>query len=477
MFLGIDVGTTGVKALLLDGDGQAHGYGYQVYPTFSDGLCSEQHAADWYDSAVSAVRAALQGLDPSAVEALSFSSQGGTLTLLDEQGRELRPAMTWMDGRASEEARELEAFFGAKDFYEIFGSRCNNALDAAKLLWLKRHEPETFSRAAVYAGVMEYMLLRFTGRCVSDVTNGAMRQLVDTRHGVYDRRMLTCLGITENKLPPLLPTGAPVGGLNAAAAADLGLAPGTPVFNGAHDQYCSALGNGLCAGGDLLVATGTTWVLFCVGDRLMRTEPKLVSAPYPIDGLYGAFASLANGGSSLRWLSQLTGQGYDTLNACLAERDLKRNDLFFRPYMANGSGFPSADPNARGSFSGLTLSSDAADLAAAVMEGVAFETRRAAEAIRRAGVPTDRVIMCGGATKSPIWLRILAAVLETDLFVPAIRDSACVGAAILAAAGTTGRSVRERCLSMVSSGLTVPCEEELAAHYREKYRRYLALSI
>jgi sugar (pentulose or hexulose) kinase len=274
IFLGIDVGTTGAKALAVDEAGRVLGRGYREYGLeFPQPGWVTQDAAAWWRACVEAVRAALTGADARQVAAIGLSTQGATMLPVDAGGRPLCPSLTWMDRRAQRESDELVAALGEEALYRKAGWPPAPWLDAPKIAWLRRNQPELFKSAALFVSTLEFMNFRLTGRWAIDPTNAAIRQLMDIRTGRWDEEILDFLGLDEARLPEILPSGACLGELTAQAAQLLGL-PRVKVYNGAHDQYCAAMGSGVHGPGELLLATGTTWVTLGV-----TGEPSENSSP------------------------------------------------------------------------------------------------------------------------------------------------------------------------------------------------------
>ena len=264
--IGIDVGTTCTKALVVDELGTVLSQGSHGYGLISNGSCIEQRAQDWNDAVAAAVRQAIAGVDPSRVAAISFSTQGGSTVAIDKDGQFIGNAWTWMDSRSTPEARAIEEAVGGDYIYRTTGWRINPSLDAAKIRRMKTM-PE-YAAAAQYLTTLEVVNQFLTGRPLLDPTNAAMRQLYSVEADDWDPAMLEASGVTRSELPPVAPTGALVGPLLPEAAEALGLPAGIPVYNGAHDQYCASIGAGAVHDGDLLLSAGTTWVFMGIGTKL-----------------------------------------------------------------------------------------------------------------------------------------------------------------------------------------------------------------
>ena len=239
--LGIDVGTTGTKALLVDECGKVLSGGYKEYKLKSDGVRVTQNAADWWDAAVFAVRRATEDADKSKICGISLSTQAASMFAADKSGESLCDVITWMDSRSAEETEQLTAALGAETVYKKTGWLPNPALDASKILWIKKNEPELFAKADKFISTVEYMNIKLCGRCVIDPTNAAMRQMFNLEKCDWDDEILAQIGIGREKLPEIAPIGECIGKLTESAANELGLSQSVKVFNGAHDQYLSLI--------------------------------------------------------------------------------------------------------------------------------------------------------------------------------------------------------------------------------------------
>lgn len=431
--LGIDVGTTCTKALLVDDRGAVVGHGSQGYALLSSGSCIEQRAEDWETAVLAAARQAVSGIDAARVAAISFSTQGGSTVAVDRAGSFIGNAWTWMDGRSAEEARAVARQAGEDYVYRTTGWRINPALDAAKLRRMKSM-PE-YAGAAQYLTTLEVVNRRLTGRAVIDPTNAAMRQLYSVEDNAWDPAMLAASGVLAEELPEVAPTGALVENLLPEAAAAMGLPAGIPVFNGAHDQYCASIGAGAVHDGDLLLSAGTTWVLMGIGKKPMFTDSYVAPGKHPVEGLYGAIASLVCSGASLQWFkNNFLPEEFDEMNRVVAQRREKTRELCFFPYLA-GACYPLWVPEARGAFTGINLEHDRFDFARAIMEGVAFGVRRGTADFRRNGCEIRAVTMMGGASKSPVWMQMIASVTDLPILRLNQADVCALGAAAIAACG------------------------------------------
>lgn len=470
--IGLDVGTTGVKAIVCDKDGKVYGTGYKEYGIQALGNdMVEQNADDWTASAVVAINQAIETCDGKKVVAISLSTQGASMLAVDNNFRPLCNVITWMDHRSAKQAEYLKDTLGAENIYHKAGWRMGASIDAPKILWLKENEPGVFNNAASFVSTLEYLNYFLTGNNVSDPTNSAIRGLVDINEGKWDKPMLDALGITEEQLPTLLPTGAKVGNLTEAAAKALGLTTDVVVYNGAHDQYCASLGSGAVASGDMLLATGTTWVVFAVTEKLLYTENHIAPGIHPVEGLYGAMASLVSAGSALKWIKGVIGESYADIDANAAIRRESAKDILFAPFVA-GAGFPHNE-KLNACVTGFTINNDKYDLALALMEGVAFEARTVLEEFAKNGTSIERLYMAGRAAYSDVWRGIVRDITGCEVFLTETEDTGCMGAAAIAAAGCgMYDDLYSAVRGMVRLSKSEKADPEQHEFYNEKYVRY-----
>lgn len=441
LYLGVDVGTTGAKAIVVDAAGDAHGRGHAAYalecPRPGEVV---QDATAWQEGVTTAVRAACAGLDAQRIAALAISAQGGTLVAVDERLRPLAPARSWLDRRATGAAAAFERRFGREDFYRRTGWPIAPNNTAAQLLDLAAGDAATFAAASCFCDTAAYLNGWLAGTPTIDANVAGIGQLTDVQTGTWDAEILELIGVAPERLPRIAAPGVAIGALAAPAADALGLRPGIVVGAGAQDQYCAALGAGAVGEGDVLLSTGTAWVMLAAA-----------AAPYPdaaggigcgrhlVPGRWGHFGEIANGGVSIEWGRRLLNHGdhapvaLGDLEVVLAQTPPGADGLSFFPY------FDGTDPadelgDSRGSLVGLSLSHDHRHVLRAIAEGVAFAMRMLLERYRASVGGAGAVpIVVGGATRSRAWMQVLAGILGGELRVDREPDAACVGAAILAA--------------------------------------------
>lgn len=475
LVIGLDVGTTGTKAVVVDENGKVLGGGYKEYGLVSVYGRVTQNACDWWDAAKFAITEAVKSVDASEIKAISLSTQGSSMVPVNAEGEPIYDVITWMDTRSKQEAEELANAVGAEKIYRKCGWQVSPVLDAAKLIWLRQHENEVFKNADCFITTLEFINMHLTGRKVIDPTNAAIRQLFNIETGDWDDEILSACGITRERLPEVLPVGALVGNLTEKAASELGLSCDVKVYNGAHDQYCASLGSGAVEIGDMLLATGTTWVVLGVTPALLYTESHISPGIHPAPGAYGAMASIVSAGSALNWYKSIIGDGFKTIDEEAEKRAESAKDLFVLPYVC-GAGFPHGLPDLRGSMFGLDVGHDKFHIARAVMEGVAFEAKGVLDEFARQGMKIDKLMMTGGAARSRLWSEIVGYVTGCDIYRMNEPETCSVGAAMTAAVGVGMFESYDECRkSMVKSEKLELTDNGMKEFYAEKYARYKSL--
>ena len=430
--LGLDVGTTGTKAILFSTEGEVIAQAYRGYPTQMPQVkFCEQDPEDWYQAVCQTTKEVCAGKEDKVV-ALSLSTQGGTMVAVDEAMQPLRPAIVWNDARAEEECKEYLEQVGSGDtMYQKAGWDLHPSASSAGVRWIKKHQPEIFEKLAMYLSVPDYICYKMTGKTCVDISNVGINRFADIRKGEYDPELLAFSGLKEKQLAQIVPSGKKIGYLTEKAALELGLTVRTAVISGAHDQYAVALGAGASDPGDILIGSGTCWVVTYIGDK-PAFETGFAQSVAASPNRWGSLRSLPTGGICLEWLRNISAQmPYDQINQGVAGCKAAEEGLYFYPF----SGYAGKKQFARGSFIGLDLSHNTFHMARAVMEGVAFQIAEMLEAFPvKPG--QDGLILAGGASKSAVWSQIVADITGLPVQIPNTADLACVGAAIMAGVGS-----------------------------------------
>jgi xylulokinase len=463
--VGLDVGTTGVKALAVSPEGEVLSRIEEAYPlsTPQPGW-AEQDPENWWRAAESA----LAGLAVADLAGIGLAGQMHGLVVLDERERVLRPAILWNDQRTAAECVEIEERLGLRRLVELTGNRALPGFTAPKLLWLRRHEPEVYERIAHVLLPKDYVRLRLTGERAIDATDASGTLLFDVARRCWSDEVLAALEIPREWLPPVLESPAVAGHTSDRV----------PLAAGAGDQAAGALGVGVDRPGPLSVVLGTSGVVFAALPAFAANpEGRLHSFCHAVpDGWHAMGVMLAAAGS-LRWLRDVVapGESFETLTAEAEPWRPGVEGLLFLPYLA-GERTPHADPDARAAFVGLSLRHDRGALVRAVLEGVAFGLRDALELLKELGVEPQVGRASGGGARSDLWLRIVASVLGIPLERTAVEEGAAYGAALLGgvAAGVFA-DVHEAVAACVRIRDRIEPEPAWADTYAREYQRFRAL--
>ncbi|TXL75463.1 xylulokinase [Vineibacter terrae] len=440
MYLGIDIGTSSVKAVLVDDTDRLLAEAAHPVPIARPRpLWSEQDPDDWW-RAVSTVLDRLAAEAPAgmaAVRAIGLSGQMLGVTLLDAADRPVRPALLWNDGRASAECAALHDVFA--DFPDIVGCRAMPGFSAPKLLWLSRHEPAGLSRTRRILLPKDYVRLRLTGAHASDRADASAMLLMDTRRGDWHDGIIAACGIDRAWLPRLVDSAEVSGGVRPGLAARWRLAPGTPVVGGAGDNMCAGVGVGAVAPDDAYISLGTSGVYFVANDVFAPARGAgMHTHRHAVAGLYCQQAVVLSAAAALAWIAGVLGRS--DIGALLAEVEAAQlspaDTPVFTPYLA-GERTPHDDPHLTATFSGLTHSTGPAHLVHAVLEGVALALADGHEALAASGARLRRLTLTGGGARSRLWARLIASAIDMPVSA-AVREGPALGAARLARAGAGG---------------------------------------
>lgn len=475
MYLGLDLGTSGVKALLID-DNQAvigSGHGALEVSRPHHGW-AEQDPADWIracEEAISELKAAHPG-GLAAVQGIGLSGQMHGATLLDSADRVLRPCILWNDTRSHREAAELDA---DPRFREITGNIVFPGFTAPKLVWVQRNEPETFSRTAKVLLPKDYLRLWLTGEHISEMSDAAGTAWLDVKERRWSADLLEATALTEGHMPRLVEGTERAGTLRAELAGRWGMGSNVVVAGGAGDNAASACGAGTVKPGAAFVSLGTSGVLFASNATyLPNPESAVHTFCHALPNTWHQMGVILSATDSLNWLAGITGATPSDLTRELGEELKTPSGVTFLPYLS-GERTPHNDAIIRGSFTGLAHRTDRAALTQAVVEGVAFAFRDNLEALRQAGTELSSVTAIGGGSRSTYWLKAIATALGVTVEVPAEGDfGAAFGAARLGLIAAEGADPLAVCTPPAIAAVIEP-DAALRPAFEEEYRRYRAL--
>jgi xylulokinase len=481
LLLGIDVSTTGAKALLIDGQGRVVSSATTPLTLFTPRpLWSEQDPREWWDGIAQSIRQALAqaGLPGSAVTAIGLTGQMHGLVLLDEQGEVLRPAILWNDQRTGPQCDAIRARLGRDRLIQITGNDALTGFTAPKILWVQENEPEVYAQARHILLPKDYVRYRLTGEFAMDKADGSGTILFDLKTRNWSEEMLAALDIPPAWLPPTYEGPEVTGVVSALAAAETGLAEGTPVVGGAGDQAAQAVGVGAVQPGIIALTLGTSGVVFAATESpLVEPQGRLHAFCHALPGRWHFMGVMLSAAGSLQWYRDTLAPqaGFDELVEEARAVPAGSEGLLFLPYLT-GERTPHPDPLARGAWVGLTVRHSRAHLTRAVLEGVAFGLKDSFTLIQQAGLGAiEQVRVSGGGAKSQLWQQILADVLGVELVTVNTTEGAAYGAALLASVGSgCFESVPAACEATIRlTGSTQPAGDTRI--YQDYYPRYRAL--
>lgn len=451
LILAHDIGTTGNKASLYTGEGELLGSSFAPYGTHYPQVgWAEQNPLDWWDAVcvTSKELLAKTGVGPGQIACVTFSGQMMGCVPVDRGGAPLRNAIIWADMRAEREAAELLARMSMEDVYRRTGHRISSSYSGAKIMWLKRHEPDIYRKTHKVLHAKDYLIARLTGRFVTDYSDASGMNLFDLRGKRWDEAIIDAWGLDADKLPDPQPSTHVAGEVTAEAAEATGLAPGTPVVVGGGDGCCAAAGVGVVTEGDAFNYIGSSsWIAIASDEPIYDPEMKTYTWAHLDPAKYSPNGTMQAAGASLQWVrdqmyameheqARRNGESvYDLMNRDAAASKPGAGRLLYLPYIM-GERSPRWNPKARGAFVGLHITHSRGDMVRAVMEGVAFNLKIVLDTFRKAGKTIDRMWMLGGGAKGRVWRQIMADVCGVTIRIPHLLDEATsMGAAVAGAVG------------------------------------------
>ena len=475
LYIGIDLGTSAVKLLLMDASGAVLNTVSRSYPlSFPHPGWSEQDPRSWREAVLGGIPELLRGFDASAVAGIGAGGQMHGLVALDSDGDVIRPAILWNDGRTSAEVEYLNETVGRAELSRRTANIAFAGFTAPKLLWLRRHEPENFARISKIMLPKDYINYILTGVHCTDFSDASGTLLLDVEHRRWSPEMLSLCGVSEAQLPRLYESYDCVGTLLPELADALGLPRTVRVCAGAGDNAAAAIGTGTVGGGACNISLGTSGTVFISGERFGVDPNNALHSFAHADGRWHLMGCMLSAASCNRWLMEdvFGSADYAAEQALIGSSRLGENGVYFLPYLM-GERSPINDTDARGVFIGMTMDTKRADLTQAVLEGVAFAIRDMLSVARSLGLDIRRSMLCGGGARSPLWREILANVLGIELDIPVSEQGPGMGGAMLAmtACGEYA-SVRECCAALVRVKERVLPTPELTEKYARRYEAF-----
>ena len=434
-YIGIDLGTSAVKLLLMDEHGAIANVISREYPlSFPHPGWSEQNPADWWEAVHTGIPALLQGFDAAKVRGIGTGGQMHGLVILDENDAVIRPCILCNDGRTQKQVEYLNNTIGKEKLSEYTANIVFAGFTAPKLLWLRENEPENFARIAKIMLPKDYINYRLTGAHSTDYSDASGTLLLDVKNKRWSAEMLDLCGVCAEQLPKLYESWQSVGTLKPEIAAQLGLPQNTVVCAGAGDNAAAAVGCGAVGAGKCNISLGTSGTVFITSDIFTVDRKNALHSFDHADGGYHLMGCILSAASCNKWWMEeiLHTEDFSGEQDGITPDNLGRNDVYFLPYLM-GERSPHNDPAARGAFVGLRMDTPRAAMTQAVLEGVAFALRDCIEVARAQGIKIEAGTLCGGGAKSPLWRQILADVLNMPLTLPQTEQGPGYGAAMLAA--------------------------------------------
>jgi len=478
--LGIDVGTSGTKSVLMKPSGDIVASVLREYAidTPQPGW-AEQDPLIWWRSTVVTIRRVLAnaGIDSGDIAGIGFSGQMHGTVFLDQNQTLIRPAIIWADQRSARQCREIYDEIGRDRLAELTANPVAPGFMVASLMWIKTHEPGIFDTLYKVMLPKDYVRYRICGGIATDASDAAGTLLFDVKHCCWSDELLNLLGIPGELLPKVYTSADIVGQVGSAAAAETGLAAGTPVVAGGADQPVAALGNGVVREGLVLATIGTGGQLF-TPIKKPRYDPKMRSHTFcHVQGdMWYVMGAMLCAGLSLKWFRDNIGLvSYEQLSAEAEKVPVGSERLLFLPYLI-GERTPHMDPSARGAYLGLTLRHGRGHLVRAILEGVTYALRDSFKIFRELDIQIDRVIASGGGAKSPLWRQIQADVFGREVVTANIQEQAGVGAAILAGIGCgLFTNAEDACKQIIEYGNATHPNPEHCDRYNDLFEIFSGL--
>ena len=473
LYIGIDLGTSAVKLLLMDQNGKIEKIVSKEYPIFFPHPgWSEQNPEDWFSKTIEGLKELTSDCDKTQIGGISFGGQMHGLVVLDENDQVIRPALLWNDGRTIEECDYLNNVIGKENLSKYTANISFTGFTAPKILWIKNKEPENFKRIKKIMLPKDYIAYMLSGVHCTDVSDASGMLLFDVKNKTWSKEMCDICGITEDQLATIYESYETVGTLKDTIAKELGMPATVKIVAGAGDNAAAAVGTGTVGDGMCNISLGTSGTIFISSENFGVDKNNALHAFAHADGHFHLMGCMLSAASCNKWwMDEIIGTT-DYKGEQKKITKLGENHVFFLPYLM-GERSPHNNPNARGTFIGMTMDTSREDMTQAVLEGVAFAIRDSFEIAKSLGIHIERTKICGGGAKSPLWKQIMANVLNIKVDVIESEEGPALGGAILAAvANKEFESVEDAASKLVKVIDTVEPTPELVAKYEEKYQKF-----
>ncbi len=472
-YIGVDLGTSAVKLLLMKENGEIQKVVSREYPLyFPHPGWAEQNPEDWYAQTMDGLKELLSEGCRSEVAGISFGGQMHGLVILDKEDQVIRPAILWNDGRTAEECDYLNNEIGRGKISEYTANIAFSGFTAPKLLWLQKHEPENFARIEKIMLPKDYIAYRLSGVHCTDVSDASGTLLFDVKNRCWSEEMLQICGVRREQVAQVYESYEVVGTVLPEIAGELGISEKVKVIAGAGDNAAAAVGTGTVGDGQCNISLGTSGTIFISSNTFRVDKYNALHAFAHADGNYHLMGCMLSAASCNKWwMEEIIGtEDFGAEQAKIQK--LGENHVFFLPYLM-GERSPHNNPNARAAFIGMSMDTTRADMTQAVLEGVAFGLRDSLEVAKALGIRITRTKICGGGAKSPLWKKIIANVLNLKVDTVKSEEGPGLGGAMLAAVGCGEyASVQEAAEKIVHTADTIEPDPELAEKYEARYAQF-----
>ncbi len=480
-YIGIDLGTSAMKLLMMNEAGDIKNVVSEEYPvSFPHPGWSEQNPEDWYKALLTGIPKLIQDVPAEEIAGISFGGQMHGLVILDADDEVIRPAILWNDGRTTKETDFLNNEIGKEVLSERTANIAFAGFTAPKILWVKNHEPENFKRIAKIMLPKDYLAYKLSGVHATDTSDASGMLLLDVAHRCWSKEMIALLGIREDMLPKVFESYDKIGTLIPDVAARLHLLPETVIAAGAGDNAAAAIGTGVVKGsatGKCNISLGTSGTIFISSENFTVDQKNALHSFCHADGSWHLMGCILSAASCNKWWMEdiLKSSDFAGEQAGITEDRLGENHVFYLPYLM-GERSPLNDALARSCFIGMTMDTSRQDLTQAVFEGVAFALRDCYEVARSQGIELDSTMICGGGAKSPLWRKIVANVLNLTVNVPANEQGPGMGGAMLAMVACGAYpSVKDAAKAIVKITKTEVPDPVLVQKYEKRYQQFRTL--
>lgn len=473
LYIGIDLGTSAVKLLLMDQDGKIQKIVSKEYPLyFPKPGWSEQRPEDWWEQARAGIKELTAECDKSQVAGIGFGGQMHGLVILDKNDEVIRPAILWNDGRTGKETNYLNGTIGKDRLSEYTANIAFAGFTAPKILWLKENEPDHFAKISKIMLPKDYLAYQLSGCFCTDYSDASGMLLLDVKNRCWSKEMMELCEVREEQLPALFESYEVVGNIKAGLAEEFGFTANVKIVAGAGDNAAAAVGTGTVGDGGCNISLGTSGTIFICSKEFRADGRYALHSFAHADGGFHLMGCMLSAASCNKWWMEEILKTEEFKKEQENIKKLGENQVFFLPYLM-GERSPHNNPDARAAFIGMSMDTSREEMTQAVLEGVAFGLRDSLEVARSLGIPIRRTKICGGGAKSQLWKKIIANVLNLNVDVAECEEGPGYGGAMLAAVGCGEyENVQEAAEKMVKVIDTIEPEVELAAKYEEKYKKF-----